>query len=124
MLHRMEDGRDPSYTPFGKGPAPRRRDPADIIWTLRREGVDWTGELVFRGESYGWEARVLRSGDLVISSPHKKRRSILIVQKTLPNSKVGATLARISRTNSERFIARSGAVISTPVRLRTSPLTH
>jgi len=63
----MEDRRDPSYTLLGKRPAPRPRDPADVVWTLRREGMDWTGELVFRDETYGWEARVLRRGELVIS---------------------------------------------------------
>jgi hypothetical protein len=64
MLRRMKDRRDPHYTPFGKRQAPRPRDPADVIRTLRREGVEWTGELVFRGESYGWESRVLRDREL------------------------------------------------------------
>ena len=34
---------------------------------LRRESVDWSCELVFRGESYGWECRGLRNGELSLS---------------------------------------------------------
>ena len=67
ILHRLEDHRDPDYTPFGKPQAARPRDPGEVLWTLRREGVDWSCELVFRGESYGWEARVLNQGELFIS---------------------------------------------------------
>jgi hypothetical protein len=63
----MDDQRDPHYTPFGQPQPARPRDPGEVLWTFRREGVEWSCELVFRGESYGWEARVLRGGDLVIS---------------------------------------------------------
>jgi hypothetical protein len=63
----MEDNRDPHYTPFGKSQAARALDPREHLWTLRRDNVEWSCELVFRGESYGWEARVLNAGDLVIS---------------------------------------------------------
>jgi hypothetical protein len=63
----MEDHRDPHYTPFGKPQPERPRDPGEVLWTLRRDHVDWSCELVFRGESYGWEARVLRSGELSMS---------------------------------------------------------
>ena len=55
------------YTPFGKPQPGRPRDPGEVLWMFRREGVDWSCELVVRGENYGWEGRVLRSGDLVIS---------------------------------------------------------
>jgi hypothetical protein len=67
MLRGMDDQRDPLYTPFGKPQAPRPCQPGEIVWTLRREHVDWSCELLFRGESYGWEARVLRSGELSVS---------------------------------------------------------
>jgi hypothetical protein len=70
----MEDQRDPHYTPFGKPQRPRRRDPSEVLWTLRREHVDWSCELVFRGESYGWEARVLRNGELSFSQRFILRR--------------------------------------------------
>jgi hypothetical protein len=67
MLSRMEDGRDPSYTPFGKRRAPRMLDPREELWALRRDHIEWSCELVFRGESYGWEARVLNQGELFVS---------------------------------------------------------
>jgi hypothetical protein len=38
-----------------------------VLWTLRRDHVDWSCELLFRGESYGWEARILRAGEMFIS---------------------------------------------------------
>jgi hypothetical protein len=62
----MEDGRDPSYTPFGKPRPLKPPDTRETLWTCRRDGVDWSCELLFRGESYGWEARVLRDRDLVL----------------------------------------------------------
>src|SRR6476620_10228437 len=67
ILRRMNDERDPHYTPFGKPQAARPRDPGEGLWTLRRDGVEWSCELLFRGESYGWEARVLNQGELCIS---------------------------------------------------------
>jgi hypothetical protein len=67
MLYRMEDRRDPSYTPFGKPSASKPRAIGEPLWTLRRDGVEWSCELVFRGESYGWEARVLNAGELFFS---------------------------------------------------------
>ena len=36
------------------------------VWTLRREHVTWSCEFVFHGETYGWEAQILRNGELVI----------------------------------------------------------
>jgi hypothetical protein len=63
----MDDQRDPHYTPFGKSPPARPRDPGEALWTFRREGIKWSCVLVFRGESYRWEARVLKSRELSIS---------------------------------------------------------
>jgi len=48
----MDDHRDPHYTPFGKPQPPRPRDPGEVLWTFKREGVHWSCELLFRGESY------------------------------------------------------------------------
>jgi hypothetical protein len=67
MLSRMEDRRDPSYTPFGKRQGPQALDPRETLWILRHDHVDWSCELVFRGESYGWEARVVSNGELFAS---------------------------------------------------------
>jgi hypothetical protein len=36
------------------------------IWSLRHDHVTWGCELRFHGESYGWEAQILREGKLVI----------------------------------------------------------
>ena len=36
-------------------------------WTVRKDHLTWTGELKFHGEGYGWEAMVLRDGDLAWS---------------------------------------------------------
>ena len=63
----MKDQRDPHYTPFGKPQPARPRDPGEVLRTFRREGVEWSCELLFRGESYGWEARVLNQGELFVS---------------------------------------------------------
>jgi hypothetical protein len=63
----MEDGRDPSYTPFGEQHAPKPRDVGELLWALRKDSVEWSCELLFRGESYGWEARVLNQGELFAS---------------------------------------------------------
>jgi hypothetical protein len=67
ILPRMDDQRDPGYTPFGKRQAPRALDPRESLWTLRHDNVDWSCELVFRGESNGWEVGVLNAGDLFVS---------------------------------------------------------
>jgi hypothetical protein len=41
--------------------------PGELMSELRKEHVTWSGELLFRGESYGWESRVLRDGELCFS---------------------------------------------------------
>jgi hypothetical protein len=67
MLRGMEDRRNPHYTPFGKPrplKSPNIREP---LWTLMRDGVEWSAEPVFRGESYGVGARGLNQGELLIS---------------------------------------------------------
>jgi hypothetical protein len=38
-----------------------------LFWTVHHDHALWTGELKFHGESYGWEAIILREGELVIS---------------------------------------------------------
>src|SRR6476660_4397440 len=77
MLSRMEDHRDPHYTPFGKPRAPKSRDVGEPLWRFREEGVEWSCELLFRGESYGWEARVLNQGELFISRRFILRSTVL-----------------------------------------------
>jgi hypothetical protein len=52
MLSRMEDHRDPHYTPFGKPRAPKSRDVGEPLWRFREEGVEWSCELLFRVDSF------------------------------------------------------------------------
>jgi len=40
--------------------------PGEPLWSLRREHVTWSAELRFHGESCGWEAQILREGELVL----------------------------------------------------------
>lgn len=48
-------------------PAPRCRPrPDEPLWSIRKDNVTWSAELFFRGEGYGWEAQILRNGDLRI----------------------------------------------------------
>ena len=53
-------------------PLPRQRRPGELVWTIRTDHVTWSCELHFRGESYGWEAQILREGEL-----HTGRRFLL-----------------------------------------------
>jgi hypothetical protein len=46
--------------------APRcRRRPGEALWSVQKGDVTWSCELRFH-ESVGWEAQILRDGDLVI----------------------------------------------------------
>ena len=46
-------------------PAPRRRPrPGEPLWSVQKGDETWSAELFFRGEDVGWEAMILRDGDL------------------------------------------------------------
>jgi hypothetical protein len=48
-------------------PAPRCRPrPGEPLWSVQKGDVTWSAELFFRGEGGGWDAQILRDGDLVI----------------------------------------------------------
>jgi hypothetical protein len=48
-------------------PAPRCRPrPGEPLWSVRQEHMTWSAELHFPGEGYGWEAQILRDGELTI----------------------------------------------------------
>jgi hypothetical protein len=64
---------DAFYRPNHQIP-PRQPTPGESLWIVRREGVRWSCELFFRGESYGWEAQILRNGELVIARRFDLRR--------------------------------------------------
>jgi hypothetical protein len=46
--------------------SPRPPRPGEPIWTIRANHVTWSCEFRFHGESYGWEAQILRDGERVI----------------------------------------------------------
>jgi hypothetical protein len=49
-------------------PTATPKRPPEPLWKLRVAGVTWSCELRFHGESHGWEALLLRNGEL-FSSP-------------------------------------------------------
>jgi hypothetical protein len=53
---------NPHYEPA----APPKRAP-EPLWSLWVAGVTWSAQLRFHGESYGWEALILRNGELFAS---------------------------------------------------------
>jgi hypothetical protein len=57
-----DEGWNPHYQPTL---APER--PAEALWSVRVNHVTWSCELRFHGESYGWEAVILRDGELRMS---------------------------------------------------------
>jgi hypothetical protein len=58
---------DEFYSPHHKSAPPRQPQPGERIWETRVNHVTWSGELRFHRESYGWEAQVLRDGDLFVA---------------------------------------------------------
>jgi hypothetical protein len=61
-------------------PAPRCRPrPGEPLWSLQKDNVTWSCELQFHGESVGWEAQILRDGNLSIATIHpaQSRRRVL-----------------------------------------------
>jgi hypothetical protein len=57
---------DPFYFLPNRPPPQRRQSPvSEQLWEMRRRSVMWSAELIFCG--YGWEARILRAGELAIS---------------------------------------------------------
>ena len=57
---------DAFYRPNHPGLARRQPTAGEPIWSFRQEHVTWSCELRFHGESWGWEAQILREGELVI----------------------------------------------------------
>jgi hypothetical protein len=41
--------------------------PGEPLWSFRKDHVTWSADLRFHGESCGWEAQILREGELVIA---------------------------------------------------------
>jgi hypothetical protein len=57
---------DAFYRPNRSPVPPRPPKPGEPIWTVRVNHITWSCEFRFHGESYGWEAQLLREGALVI----------------------------------------------------------
>ena len=59
----------PFYAPNRK-PVPQRHYRPQLIerlWDVGADHVTWSCDLRFHGESYGWEAMILRDDELVIA---------------------------------------------------------
>jgi hypothetical protein len=65
---------DAFYRPNRPPAPPRPPKPGEPIWSLRLEHVTWSCELRCHGESWGWEAQILREGELVIGRHFTLRR--------------------------------------------------
>jgi hypothetical protein len=82
---------EPFYTPGRKPTPPPHYRPAIVerLWEVRKDHVTWACDLRFHGESYGWEAMILRDGELFIS-----RRFVL--------NQVAAQWAEFEKADSEK----------------------
>jgi hypothetical protein len=53
------------WHPFRKRPTPKPVTPGERIWTVVRDHIEC--ELKFKGEDYGWDARIIRAGEFFAS---------------------------------------------------------
>jgi hypothetical protein len=98
----------------GHRPPVRQRKPGELLWTVRKDHVTWTCELFFRGESYGWEAQIVRETDLRIG-----RRFILRERQSAGQSQSGRTsrrAVRYERRRNDRYQARTESPFNLPRR--------
>jgi len=47
-------------------PLVRQRRPGEPLWTIRVNHVTYSAELMFHGESYGWEAQIFRETEFTM----------------------------------------------------------
>jgi hypothetical protein len=52
----------PFYSPNARPPPPRASKPGEPLWSLRKDGRQFTCELRSHGE-HGWEAQLFRDSD-------------------------------------------------------------
>ena len=57
---------EPFYSPKFNPPPPRMPSPGEPLWSVLKDHHNWRAELHFHGESWGWEAQILRDDELVI----------------------------------------------------------
>jgi hypothetical protein len=66
----------PFYAP-NRMSAPRRQPkPGEPVWDVRVDHVPWSCEFRFHGESYGWEAQILREDELVIGEQFRQAQKM------------------------------------------------
>jgi hypothetical protein len=81
---------DERWQPF-KGSSPKTvAVPGETFWTLVSDHVIWSCELRFRGEDYGWGARLLRSGDFFASQRFMIRAAAEIWANEMADADVAA----------------------------------
>jgi hypothetical protein len=56
----------PFYTPNFRAAERQTPEPRELAWEFQQDQTTWRAELLFHGESWGWEAQISRDGDLVI----------------------------------------------------------
>jgi hypothetical protein len=56
----------PFYSPNYRAPTQKLAKPRELAWEFQQDQTTWRAELLFHGESWGWEAQIARDGDLVI----------------------------------------------------------
>lgn len=55
-----------SWQPFAERAQQVRAKPKQL-WTFWGIGIAWSADILFQGESYGWEVRLWRGGDFFAS---------------------------------------------------------
>jgi hypothetical protein len=66
----------PFYAP-NRMSAPRRQPkPGEPVWDVRVDHVTWSCEFRFHGESYGWEAQILREDELVTGEQFRQAQKM------------------------------------------------
>jgi hypothetical protein len=48
--------------------------PRELAWEVHCDQVTWRADLLFHGESWGWEAQISRDGELVIGRRFDTRK--------------------------------------------------
>ena len=69
---------DPFYfLPNRPPPPPRQPKAGERLWEVRRNDVAWTTDVRFADESYGWDVRLRRNGELTLSCRFRLREQAI-----------------------------------------------
>jgi len=58
---------EPFYSPKWNPPRARKPTPGEPLWRFQKNHVTWSCKLRFHSESFGWEAQILREGELFMA---------------------------------------------------------